>query len=68
MEASKSSEGKYLDDPDGGVETWEGGRDDGGSVRAGLSSVRKCRCGESAVPPRRQGSACAEKTTAHPGL
>lgn len=34
MEASKSSEGKYLDDPDGGVETWEGGGDDGGSVGA----------------------------------
>lgn len=30
MEASKSSEGKYLDDPDGRVEMWEWGRDDGG--------------------------------------
>ena len=46
MEASKSSEGKYLDDPDGGVETWAGGgRDDGGSVK----SVRQRRCGESAA-------------------
>ena len=52
MEASKSSEGKYLDDPDGGVETLEGGRGDGGSVRVGLSSVRRCTCGESAVLPR----------------
>lgn len=34
MEASKSSEGKYLDDPDGVVETGEGGGDDGGSVGA----------------------------------
>lgn len=51
MEASKSSEGKYLDDPDGGVETWEGGKDDGGLVGAGLSGVRQGRCGESAVQP-----------------
>lgn len=44
MEASKSSEGKYLDDPDGGVETWEEGRNDGGLVRAGLSGVGQGRC------------------------
>lgn len=49
MEASKSREGKYLDDPDGGgVEMWEGrgGRDDGGLVRAEQSCVRGGRCGE----------------------
>lgn len=33
MEASKSSEGKYLDDPDGREELWEWGRDDGGLVK-----------------------------------
>lgn len=38
MEASKSSEGKYLDDPDGGVETWEESRDDWG----GLGQKRGC--------------------------
>lgn len=50
----KSSEGKYLDDPDGGVKTWEGGRHGGGLVRAELSSVRQGRCGESPLQQRWQ--------------
>lgn len=46
MEASKSSQGKYLDDPDGGVEKWEGDRDDGDLVGADASQGR---CEESAL-------------------
>lgn len=59
MEASKSSEGKYLDDPDGwrvcgggggggGVETWEGGREE---ADAGESVVGAVMMGEVEMPP-----------------